>query len=123
MRSASRSWSANPPRPEPSTTATCGRALVLPRRYSAARSARSNSPNGGAAALTAALLRWEQNAHDASGYQVCHGAGEHGAEAETRQVIAFVGRERRNAADLDADGAEIGKSHQRIGGDGERARV
>src|SRR5688572_12586309 len=123
MRVASRSWSANPPRPEPSTTATCGRSAVRPRRYSAARSARSNSPGGGSAAFTTKLLTWKQDAHDAGGNQVGHGPGEHGAETEAREVIAFVGRQRGDAADLNADGTEVRESHQGVSGDGEGARV
>ena len=38
-------------------------------------------------------------------------------------MAALLGSERADAADLDADGAEIGEAAEREGGDGEGARV
>ena len=58
----------------------------------------------------------------AGGHEVGHGAGEHGAEAEAGEVVAAVGDEGADAADLHADGAEVGEAAEGEGGDGEGAR-
>src|SRR5947209_2351419 len=48
---------------------------------------------------------------------------EHRAEAEPRQVVPSIGRQRADAADLDADRAEIREAAQRKRRDRERLRV
>src|SRR5207245_3330735 len=45
------------------------------------------------------------------------------AEAQSRQVVLAVGRERADAPDLDADRADIGKPAQGESGDRERERI
>ena len=42
---------------------------------------------------------------------------------EPCQVVTTVRRQRADAADLDADRAEVRKAAQRVGGDGERPRI
>ena len=64
----------------------------------------------------------EKHGDDAGGHQVRHGSGQHGAEAKPRKIVAAVGDQRADAADLHADGAEVGEAAQRKGGDGESAR-
>ena len=65
---------------------------------------------------------FDEHGDDAGGHEVGHGAGEHGAEAEAGEVVAAVGDERADAADLHADGADVGEAAEREGGDGEGAR-
>src|SRR5215470_9414850 len=62
---------------------------------------RSPAALGGFAAIE---LASHQQPDNGSRHQVGHGAGDHGAEAELGQLLAFVRRQRADAADLDADG-------------------
>ena len=64
----------------------------------------------------------EQHGDDGGGHEVGHGSGEHGAEAELGEVVAAVGDEGSDAADLHADGADVGEAAEGEGGDGEGAR-
>src|SRR5947207_6789904 len=68
-------------------------------------------------------LRSRKNTHDGSGHQVCHGACEHGADAESCELAALLRRKRADAADLDTDGAEVSEAAESEGGDGESARI
>ena len=63
----------------------------------------------------------DEHGDDAGGHEVGHGSGEHGSEAEAGEVVAAVGDEGSYAADLNADGAEVGEAAEREGGDGEAA--
>ena len=67
--------------------------------------------------------RSQQEAGDGRGHEVGERAGEHRAQAEPRQIVAAVRRQRADAADLDADRAEVGEPAQREGRDGERLRI
>ena len=66
---------------------------------------------------------FNEHGDDAGGHEVGHGSGEHGAEAEAGEVAAPGGSQSTDAADLDADGAEVGEAAEREGGDGEGTRV
>src|SRR5271154_6837894 len=72
-------------------------------------------------------LRGRRSSHhdpdDGSGHEIGHGAGEHGTNAEAREVCFFIGRQGADAADLNSDGAEIGEAAEREGGDGEGAGI
>ena len=54
--------------------------------------------------------------------QIRHGAGEHGAHSQSRQIVAAFRDQRANAADLHADGAKVGEAAQRKRRNGERTR-
>ena len=69
-------------------------------------------------AVSPSSLR-KQNPHNRGRHQVGHRSGQHGAEAQSGQLAAFVLRQRADAANLYADGAEVGEAAQRKGGDGE----
>src|SRR5690606_21786646 len=58
-----------------------------------------------------------QHAGDRRGHQGRDGAAEHGPQAEAGEVLAAVGREPADAADLDRDRTEVGEAAQRVGGD------
>src|SRR5271169_5186722 len=123
MRTASAMPSAKSPSPEPSTSAISGRSAVFERTNSATAPARENSSRGTDWVATVTRGSRQQYSHNRSRHQVCHGSGEHGAEAQPGQFAALVLRQRADAADLYADGAEVGESAECEGGDGERARV
>src|ERR1019366_4647383 len=55
-------------------------------------------------------------------HEVRHGAGRYRAQPQPRQIALPVGRERADSADLDGDGAQVGKPAQGERGDGERLR-
>src|SRR5882724_3231278 len=59
-----------------------------------------------------------EDADDGGGDEVGHGAGEHGADAELGELVALFWGQGTDAADLDADRAEVGKAAEREGGDG-----
>lgn len=59
----------------------------------------------------------EQHAGDAGGEEGGDGAPEHGADTEGAEEGTFFGGEDADAADLDADGGEVGKTAEGIGGD------
>src|SRR5262245_50770133 len=112
---ASASRLAKSPRPEPSTTATSAASDPGTRAFTAA---------------TASSTFWryvishsQQESRDRRGDEVRQGAGEHRAQSEARQVVAPRRRERADAADLDADRAEVGEAAQRERGDRERLRI
>ena len=105
VRRGRSSSSANAPRPLPSTTPTPGRS---------GRAALDESSGFG---------RSQQHSRDAGRHEVGHGAGGHRPQSQPRQVRFAVGRQRADAADLDGDRAEVGEAAQRVGGDGERARI
>ena len=69
----------------------------------------------------ASLLLLDEHGDDAGGHEVGHGSGEHGAEAELGEVVAAVGDEGSDAADLHADAADVGEAAEGEGGDGEGA--
>ena len=108
-------------KPEPSTSAIFGRSFVFERMNFAARSARANSP-----------LRAGFRAADA------HRSMIPTIEADIRLAIvpasmaripsrassaSLIGSERADAADLNADRAEIRETAQRKSGDREGARI
>jgi hypothetical protein len=64
---------------------------------------------------------FNEHGDDAGGHEVGHGSGEHGAEAEASEIVATVGDEGADAADLNADGAEVREAAEGEGGDGEAA--
>src|SRR5277367_3286693 len=64
----------------------------------------------------------DQNTDDRCGHEVCHGSSEHGAQAKPGKFVAAVRSKGTNAADLDADRAEVRESAKRKGSDGEGAR-
>src|SRR4029077_14585836 len=65
---------------------------------------------------------WE-NSDDRSGHEIGHSAGQHGADAEFGELAALLRCKCADAADLDADGAEIREAAQGEGGDGERPGI
>src|SRR5436305_8354614 len=65
----------------------------------------------------------EKESSDRGGHEIRQRAGEHRAEAEPRQVVAPVWRQRADAADLDADRAEVREAAQRESRDRERLRI
>src|ERR1019366_4043006 len=74
------------------------------------------------APLTASS-RPQQNSHDTRRHQMGHRAADHGAECQFGQIVPPVGCKRAESANLDADGAEVGKAAQRKGRDGHRPRI
>ena len=64
----------------------------------------------------------DQHRHNARRHQVRHGSRQHRPETKPRQVVAAIGHQRSNAADLHADGAEVGESAQRKCRNGEGSR-
>src|ERR1022692_325560 len=79
----------------------------------AARDRNSSSP----------VFGLNQYRHNGGGEQVGHGSGQHGAETQPGQVILARGGQRADAANLYADGTQVGKAAQRISGNGEGARI
>jgi hypothetical protein len=65
---------------------------------------------------------FDEHGDDAGRHEIGHGSGEHGAEAEAGEVVAAFWDESADAADLNADGAEVGEAAEGEGGDGEGAR-
>src|SRR6266478_1629349 len=117
--------SAKAPRPEPSTRAMRGRSFVFEKTDFAACSARSNSSFQAAFFLVAIeeCFALGKHADDRGGHQVGHSAGKHGADAELRELAAALRSERADAANLNADGAEVRKATKRESGDGEGSRI
>src|ERR1700731_2405855 len=70
-----------------------------------------------------AISASHQKPHDRSRHEIGHGAGNHGAEAEFGELVTLVRRQSSNAADLYADGAEVGKAAESKSGDGNGPRV
>src|SRR4029078_5451562 len=65
----------------------------------------------------------QQEPRDRGRHEVGQCPREHRAQPEARQVVAAGRSQRADAADLDADRAEVGEAAQREGGDGERLRI
>src|ERR1019366_1787686 len=74
------------------------------------------------APLTASS-RPQQNSYDTRRHQIGHRAGDHGAESQFGQIVPPVGCKRAESADLDADGAEVGKAAQCKGRDSDGPRI
>ena len=68
-------------------------------------------------------ISFEHDTDDGRGHKIGRGAGEHGANAQAGELVSFIGSERADAANLDADRAEVGKTAKSVSGDGERARI
>src|SRR5476649_24826 len=64
-----------------------------------------------------------KDTHNRSGNQIGHGARQHRADAEFGELIALLRGKRADAADLNADGAEVRKATKSEGCDRETARV
>ncbi len=88
-------------------------ARILPRR-SLGQGGRAGARRGGGHSRNPAMV---------GGHEVGQRPGDHRAQAEARQVVAAFRRERADAADLDADRAEVRESAQREGRDRERPRI
>ena len=86
-----------------------------PRRWTAA------APCG--SRCTPWLLASQQHSGDAGRHEIGHRSRRHRPQSQPRQVRFAVGRQRADAADLNGDGAEVGEPAQRVGRDGERARI
>ena len=69
------------------------------------------------------VCRSKQHAHDGRGHEIGHGTGEHGADAELRELAALLGSQRADTADLNPDGTEIGEAAEGEGGDRKGTRV
>src|SRR5215467_9134724 len=79
--------------------------------------------SGACDGFTAIALASHEQSDDGGGHQIGHGAGDHRPESQLCQFISFVGCQRADASDLNADGTEIGESAKREGGDREGARI
>src|SRR5262249_25789749 len=83
------------------------------------------------AAIPAALWRivfrrtWSlaQESHDGCRHQVGHGPCQHGAYPGFGQIVAALRSQGPDAADLNADGAEVCKAAKRKSGDGKGTRI
>src|SRR5207247_977401 len=74
--------------------------------------------------MKAAALHDDGDALERAAHELTLVPGRPGlAEPGPRQVVLAVGRERADAADLDADRTDVGEPAQREGGDGERYGV
>ena len=60
-----------------------------------------------------------QHSCDGGRHQISHGSCQHGAQAETREISAAVGREGADAPDLNADRTEVCEAAERKGRDRE----
>src|ERR1700729_145618 len=69
------------------------------------------------------FLLSQQHTDNRCRHEVGHGSGEHGAQAEPGELVAALRDECADAADLDADGTEVGESAEGEGGDGEGAWI
>src|SRR5215471_18266750 len=105
---------AKAPRPEPRTRPIAGRKGVFP---STKRTASAIS------ASTLTLASSQQHPRDAGGHEVRERPREERAQAEPREVVAALGDERADAADLYADRAEVGEAAEGVRRDRERAGV
>ena len=94
-----------------------GRRPATDRRPAAQRTRRP------AARAVVVASRSQQEPGDRRGDEVRERAGQHRAQAEPRQVVPARRRQRADAADLDADRAEVREAAQREGRDRERARI
>ena len=63
-----------------------------------------------AVAINSSSQRSKKHPRDACGEQASNGAAEHGFESKRCQGGALLGSESSDAAELNADGAEIGES-------------
>ena len=79
--------------------------------------------NAGPQSSIATISASHQEAHNRSRHKIRHGAGDHRTEAKLGELVTLVGRQRANAADLNTDGAEVGKAAESEGGDGDGARI
>src|SRR5262249_25810551 len=105
---------AKAPRPEPSTRPIAGRSAVFPRTKRTASATSARTPSRASS---------QQHPGDAGGHEVRERPREERAQPEPREVVAALGDERADAADLYADRAEVGEAAEGVGGDRERARV
>src|SRR5213080_1858878 len=123
MRIADWTAPATDPNPEPKTMATRGR---RPSSLLATASvARRISSDAGWSIPQSAfpIPHSQEHPRQRRRQEVRERPRDHGAEPEPRQVVLAVGRERADAADLDADRTDVGEPAQREGGDGERYGV
>ena len=90
------------------------------RRRARRRRGSRTSVRGGLRPGRSSPIASQQEPGDRRGHEVGQRAGEHRAQAEPRQVVPPVRRQRADAADLDADRAEVGEPAQREGRDRER---
>src|SRR5881394_3788585 len=105
IRIGSTTSSARNPNPEPRTIATRG--FRLPSRF----------------LTTSVASPTPQDSSQCGRQEVGQGARDHRAEAEAREIVLAVRRERADAADLNSDGAQIREAAQGERGDRERHRV
>src|SRR5260370_15348809 len=68
-------------------------------------------------------LASHQQSHNRGREKICHGPGNHGAEAQLGEVLATFRSQSPNAADLDANRAEVGKAAQSKWSNGHRAWI
>ena len=103
---------AKSPSPDPSTMATSG-TLADPAAQRL----------DGLLGTLVRSRRSQQEPRDRRGDEVGERAGQHRAQPEARQVVPARRRQRADAADLDADRAEVREAAQRERRDGERAGI
>ena len=63
----------------------------------------------------------DEHGDDCGGHQVGQGSGNHRTEAEAGEVVAALGNEGSDSANLDANGAEVGKTAESKRSDGKAA--
>ena len=63
----------------------------------------------------------QKHSRNRGGNQVCHGSGKHRSHAQLREVVAPLGYQGADSADLHSDRAEIGKAAQGKRSNGERS--
>src|SRR5260370_19513200 len=63
-------------------------------------------------------LASDQQAHNRGREKICHGPGNHGAEAQLGEVLTTLWSQSSNAANLDSDRTQISKSPEREPRDG-----
>src|SRR5258705_11873450 len=74
-------------------------------------------------ALVISSWSLQQKSRDRRGHEIRERSGEHGPQTEPREIVTPVRRERSDAADLNADRAEVGEPAEREGCDRERSRI
>src|SRR5215468_4539981 len=107
MVTASPTFSAKAPRPDPRMTPMVGTRDVRARIKAAAAEACSNKEMS---LFTSNYVLSHQDAHNRGGHQIGHGSGQHSTQSKPRQVVAAVGCQGADAPDLNADGTQISKT-------------
>src|SRR5207247_5162460 len=115
-------WPAPPTAPAPGPQLVATRARRLPNRSATASAARRIRSESIAPMPQSAIRNPKSQKHPRQRrrQEVRERPRDHRAEAEPGEIVLAVRDERADAADLDADRADISEAAQRERGDGER---